>query len=119
MVTPVTRTYKARRGDYWPGELFRFISSLGAAFWTTPVVRCQLRSSNTNGPVAHEFTLTTATTTEGSNGVLAVNGLALTAAQTAGLNPGIYVGDLEVTSSQMPRATLVSFTLNVTADVTR
>lgn len=119
MVTPISRTYRARRGDFWEGEIFRFLCAQGAAFWATPVVRCQLRSVNSNGPVSHEFTLTTAITTEGSNGVLTVNGITLTANQTAGLNPGVYVGDLEVASSQMPKATLVSFTLNVAADVTR
>lgn len=119
MVIPVTRTYKARRGDYWPGELFRFISSLGAGFWTNPVVRCQLRSTSTNGPVAHEFTLTPAITTEGSNGVLTVNGLAMTATVTASLNPGLYVGDLEVTSNTLPKSTLVTFNLTVVPDTTR
>lgn len=119
MVTPIARTYKARRGDYWEGELFRFISSLGAGFWANAAVRAQLRPTNPNGPVAHEFTLTTATTTEGSNGVLTVNGFALTANQTAGLNPGVYVGDIEVSSTTLPKSTLITFTLTVAADVTR
>jgi hypothetical protein len=117
MVTAIERTYKARRGDKWEGETFRFITENGAAFWASPVVSSQLRPTK-NGPVVHTFTITPAVTTEGSNGVLTCS-IDLSPADAAKLNPGTYVGDIEVSSNLCPKSTFITFTLEIVNDVTR
>lgn len=118
MVTAVERTYKARRGDKWEGETFRFIAEAGTSFWASAVVSSQLRPTK-NGPVVHTFSITPAVTLEvGLGGVLTVS-IDLSPADAAKLNPGTYVGDIEVSSTLCPKSTFITFTLEVVNDVTR
>lgn len=117
MVTALERTYKARRGDKWEGEGFRFITEEGSAFWTNPVVASQLRPTK-NGPVVHTFTITPVITSEAGNGVLTIS-IDLSPADSGKLTPGTYVGDIEVSSTACPKSTLITFTLEIVNDVTR
>lgn len=118
MTEPITRSYRARRGDAWEGETFRVISPDGASFWSAAAVRSQIRAAPESSTIAHEFVLTPAVTTEGSNGVLTFS-LALTKTESAALAPGAYVGDIEVESSGFKKTTICCFNFLVLADVTR
>jgi hypothetical protein len=118
MITPITRQYQSRRGDVWEGETFRLISDQGAAFWTNPVVRSQIRI-NPNAPeVIHNFVITPVITTEGTNGVLTFQ-INLSEAESLGINPASYVGDIDVKSDNFPRSTFCTYTLQQFIDITR
>jgi hypothetical protein len=117
MVTAIERTYKARRGDAWKGETFRFIKESGAGFWTNPVAAAQLRATK-NGPVAHTFTLNPVITMEGVNAVLTLS-INLSPTDSGKLNPGTYVGDIEAASDSCPKSTFITFILEIVNDVTR
>lgn len=118
MITPIERAYQARRGDYWQGETFRLISDQGAAYWTTPVVRSQIRPTASSPTVLHEFTITPVITTEGINGVLTFS-LNISDAVTATFPPGTYVGDIDVQSTNFQKATICTYTFQVLIDITR
>ena len=118
MTIPLERTYRIRRGDAWPGETFRMICSIGIGFWDGAEARSAISLRGFDA-IAHEFDLTGATITqESSVGILTFT-LSMTPQETAALVPGYYVGDVEVTGTNIPTSTLISFTLEVVADVTR
>jgi hypothetical protein len=118
MITPIVRAYLSRRGDAWEGETFRLISDQGAAYWNTPVVRCQLRPTPSSPDVTFQFTITPVITTEGLNGVLTFS-IQLTDAESETIAPGTYVGDIDVKSTLFPRATICEFTFQQLIDITR
>lgn len=118
MINPIVRTYQSRRGDAWEGETFRLISDQGAAYWTAPIVRCQIRPTPTSPNLVYEFTITPVITTEGANGVLTFS-IALTDAQSETIAPGTYVGDIDVKSNNFPRSTICTFSFEQLVDITR
>lgn len=118
MITPITRAFESRRGDVWEGVTFRLISDQGASYWTSPVVRSQIRPTPSSPTVIHEFTITPVITTEGSNGVLTFS-LTLTEAESNSISPGTYVGDIDVKSNNFPRSTICTYSFQQNIDVTR
>jgi hypothetical protein len=118
MIIPITRQYQSRRGDVWEGETFRLISDQGAAYWTNPVVRSQIRTNPNSPQVIHNFVITPVITTEGTNGVLTFQ-LTLSEAESLVINPAFYVGDIDVKSDNFARATICTYTLEQLIDITR
>lgn len=118
MITPIYRAYESRRGDAWEGETFRLITDQGAAYWTNPVVRSQIRLTPSSPTIIHEFTITPVITAEGANGVLTFS-INLTDAESNAIAPGTYVGDIDVKSDNFARSTLISYTFQQNIDITR
>lgn len=118
MITPITRQFISRRGDAWEGATFRLISDQGAAYWTNPIVRSQIRVTANASEVIHQFVITPVITTEGSNGVLTFQ-INLSEVESSAILPGFYVGDIDVKSDSFPRSTICTYTFQQLIDITR
>lgn len=119
MTNAVERKYTIRRGDLWEGETFRFLApeGNGASWWDFAVASAQLRHT-ANSALVKQLTVAPVVTEESGRGILTI-ALSLLPEETRGLLPGPYVGDLEVSGAYFENVTLVTFTADVVADVTR